>query len=127
MQVEVTDLYNKEVFTHKGIYLGRVMEILIDINKNLIYEMILSETNPNLIDESRNIGIPFRWIQSISEVIVLKYFPGKVHIKPRMFRSRRKRRKMRVIKQRWGFHGTQRTPWKGRSGRKVKKIDNNQQ
>ena len=115
MQVEVTALYGLEVFTHKGIYLGRVMEVIVDINKNTIYEFILGETNPNIIEESHSVGIPFRWVQSIKEVVVLKYFPGKIHIKPKLKRYRNKRLKLRVVKQRWGSHGTSRTPWQKRS------------
>ena len=106
------------MYTHKGIYLGRVVEVVLDINKNSIYEFILEETNPNIIEESRSIGIPFRWIQSISEVIVLKYFPGKIHIKPKLLRYRNKRRKLRVVKHRWGSHGIGRAPWQTRSKRK---------
>jgi sporulation protein YlmC with PRC-barrel domain len=111
MQIEVTSLYDLEVYTHKGIYLGRISEVLMDVKKNSVYELILSETNPNIIDESRTIGVPYRWVQSVSEVVVLKYFPGKIHIKPSLGRYRRKRRKLRVIKHRWGTHGTARLPW----------------
>ena len=118
MQVEVTSLYGLEVFTHKGILLGRVMEVLIDIKKSSIYELILDETNPNIIEESRSVGIPYRWIQSVSEVIVLKYFPGKIHIKPKLRRYRKKRRKLRVVRYTRGSHGTSRQPWSARPGRK---------
>ncbi len=118
MQVEITSLYNLEVYTQKGLYLGRVSEMLIDINKSAIYELILSETNPNIIEDSRSIGVPFRWVKSISEIVVLKYFPGKIHIKQKLSRYRRKRRKLRVIKRRWGEHGISRIPWEKRHKRK---------
>ena len=113
MLVEVTSLYNLEVYTQKGIYLGRIYEVLVDIQKNIIYEIILGETNPTIIDESSSVGVPFRWVQSVSEIVVLKYFPGKIHIKPKAKRFRQKRRKLRVIKRHWGKHGTSRLPWAG--------------
>ena len=118
MQAEITQLYDLEVYTHKGIYLGRINEVLLDLNKSLIYELILIETNPNIIDESRSIGVPFRWVQSVSEVVVLKYFPGKIHIKPRLARYRKKRRKKRVLKHSWGSHGISRLPWNSRQERR---------
>jgi sporulation protein YlmC with PRC-barrel domain len=118
MQIEITSLYDLEVYTQKGLYLGRVSEILVDIKKSAVYELILSETNPNIVEDSRSIGIPYRWIKSISEIVVLKYFPGKIHIKAKLQRYRKKRRKLRVIKRRWGEHGTSRIPWEGRHKRK---------
>jgi len=119
MLTEITSLYNLEVYTQKGVYLGRIYEILLDTEKNAIYEVILGETNPTIVDESRDLGIPFRWVQSVSEVVVLKYFPGKIHIKPKLKRHRKKRRKLRVIKHRWGSHGTSRLPWESRGRRKT--------
>ena len=118
MLTEVYDLYNLEVYTQKGIYLGRISEIILDTDRNEIYELILSETNPVVVEESRSIGVPYRWVQSVSEIIVLKYFPGKIHIKQRPTRFRKKRRKLRVIKHRWGSHGTSRIPWEKTSGRR---------
>ena len=113
MLIEVTSLYNLEVYTPKGIYLGRINEVLVDVNKNNIYEVILEETNPTIIDDSRSVGVPFRWIDSVSEIVVLKYFPGKIHVKPKLKRhSKKKRRKLRVVKNRKGDHGTSRLPWR---------------
>lgn len=100
-----------EVYTQKGIYLGRTSEILMDMNKSKIYELILSETNPTMVDDSRSIGVPYRWVQTVSEIIVLRYFPGKIHVKYKPKRYRKKLRKLRVIKHRWGKHGTSRLPW----------------
>lgn len=111
MLVEITSLYSLEVYTQKGTYLGRVFEVLVDMKKSSVYELVLGETNPSIVDDSRSIGIPFRWVQSISEIIVLKYFPGKIHVKTRPRRYRKKRRKLRVVKHRWGGHGVSRLPW----------------
>ena len=115
MLVEITSLYNLEVYTPKGIYLGRIYEILVDVNKNNVYEVILEETNPTIVDDSRSIGVPFRWVDSVSEIVVLKYFPGKIHVKQKLMRQhkrKKKRRKLRVIKERWGTHGVSRLPWR---------------
>ena len=91
---------------------------LVDIKKSAIYELILEETNPSIIDDSRSIGIPYRWVQTVKEIIVLRYFPGKIHVKQKPARYRKKRRKLRVIKQHWGDHGTSRKAWVSR-GRPV--------
>jgi sporulation protein YlmC with PRC-barrel domain len=111
MQVEVDTLYNLEVYTPKGLYLGRISEILIDIKTSAVYEFILSDTNPTIVDDSRSIGIPFRWVSTIKEIVVLKYFPGKIHITQKLSRYRKKRRKLRVLKRKFKTYGVSREPW----------------
>jgi sporulation protein YlmC with PRC-barrel domain len=111
MLTEVTSLYNMEVYTPKGLYLGRIYEVMIDTNKNAIYDLILAETNPTMVDDSREIGVPYRWVQTVKEIVVLRYFPGKIHVKAKLARYRRKRRKLRVIKRSGPEHGVSRLPW----------------
>ena len=123
MLVEITSLYNLEVYTQKGLYLGRVYEVMVDVNRNSIYELILGETNPTIVDDSRTIGIPFRWVQTISEIVVLRYFPGKVHVKIKPSRFRKKRRKLRVIKRSRGSHGISRLPWDARGPSKGRREE----
>ena len=111
MLVEVTSMYNLEVYTPKGTYLGRIFEVLLDTRKNEIYELILAETNPTIVDDSRSIGVPFRWVSKISEIVVLRYFPGKIHLKAKIGRHRKIRRKLRVIRRNKMEHGVSRMPW----------------
>ncbi|WP_455392938.1 PRC-barrel domain-containing protein [[Eubacterium] cellulosolvens] len=113
---EITSLYEKEVYTHKGLYLGRVYEIMVDVKNYSVYELILSDTNPSIVENSRSIGVPYRWVSTVSEIVVLKYFPGKIHVKPKPSRFRRKRRKLRVIKRKRTDHGISRMPWDSRAG-----------
>ena len=113
MIVEVSDLLNLEVFTHKGKYLGRVYDLQLDVTNSKLYEIIVSETNPELIEHSRNVGIPLRWVKSITDVVILRYFPGRIRIKPKV-ESAWRRRKLRVLKSetRWGEHGVSRPSWR---------------
>lgn len=112
MLIEITDLIGKDVFTHKGTLLGKVDNVLVDLTNSKVHELVLAETNPNIIEESRNIGIPFRWVQSIADIIVLRYFPGKVKLKKREFMMGRVKRKLRVVKSKWGEGGISRTEWR---------------
>ena len=112
MLQEIFELYNLDVYTHKGIYLGRIHEVMVDLEKYQIYEIILGDTNQTIIDDGRSIGVPYRWIQSVSEVVVLRYFPGKVHVSYKPSRLRKKRRKLRVLKHSRFGHGVSRTPWR---------------
>jgi sporulation protein YlmC with PRC-barrel domain len=113
MMVEVSNLFDVHVYTNKGKYLGRVFDVQLDITNNRIYEIIVGDTNNELVEHSRSIGIPFRWVKSVTDVIILRYFPGKIRIKPKTEKAWR-RRKLRVLKResRWGDHGVSRPSWR---------------
>lgn len=111
--LEVSNLFDIPVYTQKGKYLGKVYDVQLDITNNKIYELILSETNHELVEDARSVGVPYRWVRSVTDVIILKYFPGRIRIKPRSQKAWR-RRKLRVLKResRWGDHGVRRPAWR---------------
>ncbi|MBI0581957.1 MAG: photosystem reaction center subunit H, partial [Methanomassiliicoccales archaeon] len=43
--------------------------------------LFISESNPLLVEDSKAVNVPFRWIQSVGDVILLKYFPKRVTAK----------------------------------------------
>jgi sporulation protein YlmC with PRC-barrel domain len=112
MLQEVTELIGLRVYTQKGVLLGVVADVLLDTTTKGAYELLLTDTNPTLVEESRNVAIPFRWVRSISDVVILKYFPGKVKLVPKEERIYRGRRKLRVPRRRYGEHGISRLPWR---------------
>jgi sporulation protein YlmC with PRC-barrel domain len=81
MLEEISELIGLQVYTSKGIYLGNVNNIIIDINTAKVDGMFISETNPLLVEDSKNVSVPFRWIQSIGDIVILRFFPGRVAIK----------------------------------------------
>lgn len=113
MMLEISNLFDVPVYTNKGKYLGKVYDIQLDVTNSRVHEIIVSETNIELVEGSRNVGIPYRWVKSITDVIILKYFPGRIRIKPRTDKAWR-RRKLRVLKSesRWGDHGISRPSWR---------------
>lgn len=93
---EVTTLMGKEVFTHKGIRLGIVSDIMVDIDGAIIDELLITDTNPKLVVDGRDLSIPYRWVKGVSDIIVLRYFPGRVVVRRR---SRAGKKKLRVSKR----------------------------
>jgi sporulation protein YlmC with PRC-barrel domain len=81
MLEEISELIGLQVYTSKGIYLGNVNNIIIDISTAKVDGMFISETNPLLVEDSKNVSVPFRWIQSIGDVVILRFFPGRVAVR----------------------------------------------
>jgi sporulation protein YlmC with PRC-barrel domain len=76
----VSEIMGMQVFTPGGIYLGNVDNLVMDMEVCAVNGIFIHETNPVLVDGSRSISIPYRWIQSIGDVVILKYFPNRVSI-----------------------------------------------
>ena len=116
MLTEVSNLQGLEVITDKGVSLGVIEDTVIDLEGGEIYEVLVTETNEELVEGGVNVGVPFRWIQSISRVVLLKHFPGRIKRKDQIeipsMAADGKRRKLRVVRKRWGDGGMSRTGWR---------------
>jgi len=115
MLIEATELIDKTVITDKGMELGTVSNIIIDLNKYTVHELLVENTNEEIVENAVPVGVPFRWIQSIPKQghIILRYFPGKISLKAiEKEQMDGQKRKMRVIKKKWGEHGTERLEWR---------------
>lgn len=72
---ELTDIIGIEVYTPTGTALGNVDDLIIETDEHLISRLYISNPNPLLVEGSQSIAVPFRWIESIGDVILLKHFP----------------------------------------------------
>ena len=81
MLEEASELIGLQVYTSNGIFLGNVNNLVIDLENKRVDGLFVSETNPLLVEESRAVNVPFRWIQSVGDIILLKYFPMRVTTK----------------------------------------------
>ena len=84
MLEEITKLIGLETYTDKGMRLGVVENIRIDVTERVIDGLYFGETNPQLVEGGISITVPYRWVQSVGEVIILKYFPERVVLPPEM-------------------------------------------
>jgi len=39
------------------------------------------ESSPMLVEDSRPINVPYRWVSAVNDVILLKFFPKRVSLK----------------------------------------------
>ena len=78
---EASELIGLQVYTPNGIFLGNVNNLVIDLDHKLVEVIFVSETNPLLVENSKAVNVPYRWIQAVGDVILLKYFPKRVTAK----------------------------------------------
>lgn len=80
MMTELLEIIGLEVYTNDAIYLGNVDNIVVDVDTRNIYGVYVRNTNPLLVEESRSVLIPFRWIDAVGDMVLLKHFPKYVSI-----------------------------------------------
>ncbi len=78
---EASELIGLQVYTPNGIFVGNVNNLVIELEKKCVDGLFISETNPLLVEDSKAINIPFRWIQAVGDIVLLKYFPKRVTTK----------------------------------------------
>ena len=81
MLEEASEMIGLQVYTNQAIYLGSVSNLVVEVDENKVQGLFISNTNPMLVENSKAINVPYRWIGSIGDVIILKYFPKRVALK----------------------------------------------
>lgn len=76
MLTEVTELYGMSVYTDRGILLGQVNDVIFDMEQQDIYGIYIAQPNAQVVEFGSAISVPFRWIKSIGEIILLRKFPS---------------------------------------------------
>ncbi len=74
----ISEIIGMQVYTPGGTYLGNVDNLVMDMENKAVDGIFIRQSNPLLVEGSMSINIPYRWIQSIGDVVILKYFPKRV-------------------------------------------------
>jgi sporulation protein YlmC with PRC-barrel domain len=80
MLEEVTSLLGLQIYTNFGVFVGVVNNVIVDIKKHRADSLFVEETNPSLVEASRSVTIPFRWVQNVGDIILLKHFPQHIEL-----------------------------------------------
>lgn len=73
MHAEMTTLFGLNVYTDKGVYVGKINDIVIDHDERKITGIAVVKFNPQLFDLShKGVILPYRWIVAIGDVVLLK-------------------------------------------------------
>jgi sporulation protein YlmC with PRC-barrel domain len=87
MLVEITELVGRQIYTPDGRLLGEVENVVVDVEGSKIDGLFVDETSPLLVEDSKPVNIPYRWVSAVNDVVLLKYFPKRVSVKKGPARS----------------------------------------
>ena len=79
MLEEISKIKGLEVYAPNGLFVGFADRYVIDPADKRVTGIFMDSASPVLVDAGVSIRIPFRWIQSIGDIIILKSFPEHVN------------------------------------------------
>jgi len=80
MENVVTSLVRLPVYTRDGIYVGNVKNVLLDIEQKRVASLLITKTNPNLVEGAVDVAVPYRWVNAVGDIVILSYFPKRVRL-----------------------------------------------
>src|SRR4030042_2316908 len=75
---EVTTFLKLPVYTREGTYVGHVRSVFLDMDEKRVSSLLVTNTNPSLVEGTVDVAVPYRWVKSIGDIIILSHFPQKV-------------------------------------------------
>lgn len=78
MAKEIGSFKGLRVYTKSGMYVGKVDNVALDLPNRRIRGLLLTGTNPNLIESGRSVLVPYRWVSAVGDIMLLNFFPQKV-------------------------------------------------
>ena len=72
---EASEIIGMEIYAPNGIFVGKVSELVMDPDIRSITGIIVSNPSPVFADKGVILKIPFKWVQGIGDIIILKVFP----------------------------------------------------
>ena len=74
MHAEITSLLGLEVYTQKGVYVGKVDDAVLDTDQRMVSGLALGSINKNLFDQKgKGVVIPYRWVTAVGDIILMKH------------------------------------------------------
>ena len=75
---EITKIMGLAVYTPGGVFVGIADNMVFDPKDRKIDGIFVQDTNPSVVERGVSVNIPYRWVQAVGDVILLKMFPDRV-------------------------------------------------
>lgn len=74
MQAEVSKLFGLNIYTERGRYIGKVNDVVLEVNERKATGIAATKLNPDMFDAgSRGVVVPFRWVTAVGDVILIRH------------------------------------------------------
>lgn len=72
---EITALIDHDVYSASGTFIGRVDDLKLDLDAEMVTGLALGEVNRSLfeeyVSEGQGVIVPYRWVRSVGDVVIV--------------------------------------------------------
>jgi sporulation protein YlmC with PRC-barrel domain len=78
MENQITDLFGLNIYTDKGMFIGEVEDVVIDVDSKKIEAIVVGKVNDQLFElkNYKGLKIPYRIISAIDDIVLVRHLPG---------------------------------------------------
>ncbi len=77
---DVADLFNKDVFTDRGFYAGKVTDLEFDLAKYKIRALVIEAAKGSVMEKviggKKGLVVPYAMINAIGDIVLIKHISG---------------------------------------------------
>jgi sporulation protein YlmC with PRC-barrel domain len=74
MQSEVSTLFGLNIYTDRGVYIGKVSDVQLDVSERKVSGLAATRLNPEMFDSpERGVIIPYRWVTAVADVVLIRH------------------------------------------------------
>ena len=78
MESQITDLFGLQIYTDKGMFVGEVEDVVIDVDSKKMEGLVVGKVNDQLFElkNYKGLKIPYRIISAIDDIVLIRHLPG---------------------------------------------------
>jgi sporulation protein YlmC with PRC-barrel domain len=78
MESQITDLFGLQIYTDKGMFVGEVEDVVIDVDNKKMEGLVVGKVNDQLFElkNYKGLKIPYRIISAIDDIVLIRHLPG---------------------------------------------------
>jgi sporulation protein YlmC with PRC-barrel domain len=78
MRADITSLFGLNVYTDTATYVGKVADVVLDVDERAVKGLAVSDVNKDIFDTtSRGIVIPYRWVITTGDIVIIRNIVNK--------------------------------------------------
>ncbi|KXS43545.1 PRC-barrel domain-containing protein [Methanolobus zinderi] len=84
MRVDITSLFGLNIYTETGTYIGKVADLVLDVDERAVKGIAVSSINRDIFDvTSKGVIIPYRWVITTGDIVLIRNIVNKFKKQPK--------------------------------------------
>jgi sporulation protein YlmC with PRC-barrel domain len=73
MRADITSLFGLNIYTDTGTYVGKVADLVLDVDERTVTGIAVSSINRDIFDfTSKGVIIPYRWVVTTGDIVLIR-------------------------------------------------------